>query len=93
MYPVLEVILVDTLVLNHSLPMDLLIFCSRTILNRRRPQFVNNAFRDGTLKTTGTDLDKIMPPMRRFGGGDRLQQKNSLIEKLKEFFDKYFGLV
>ena len=56
-------------------------------------QFVNNAFRDGNLKTTGTDIDKIMPPMRRFGGGDRLQQKYDVIEKLKVFFDKYFGLI
>lgn len=56
-------------------------------------QFVNNAFRDGNLKTTGTDIDRIMPPMRRFGGGDRLQQKNAVIEKLKIFFDKYFGLI
>ncbi|MBE6521670.1 MAG: type I restriction endonuclease subunit R [Thermoplasmata archaeon] len=65
--------------------------------NKLRPeetaQFVSNAFRDGTLKTTGTDIDKIMPPMRRFGGGDRLQQKNTVIEKLKTFFDKYFGLI
>ena len=56
-------------------------------------QFVDNAFRDGNLKTTGTDLDRIMPPMRRFGGGNRLQQKNDIREKLKAFFDKYFGLV
>jgi type I restriction enzyme R subunit len=56
-------------------------------------QYVNNAFRDGDLRTTGTDIDKIMPPIRRFGGGDRLQQKNAVIERLKTFFDKYFGLI
>ena len=28
---------------------------------------VENAFRDGVLKTTGTDVDRILPPMSRFG--------------------------
>lgn len=28
--------------------------------------FVENAFRDGTLRTTGTDIDKILPPTSRF---------------------------
>ena len=55
-------------------------------------QFVNNSFRDGSMKTTGTDIDKIMPPMSRFGGG-RIEQKATVIEKLKQFFEKYYGLV
>ena len=53
--------------------------------------FVTNAFRDGELRTTGTDIDKILPPVSRFGGG-RSQKKQSVIEKLKSFFEKYFGL-
>ena len=32
-------------------------------------KFVENAFRDGVLKTTGTDVDRLMPPVSRFGGG------------------------
>ena len=32
-------------------------------------RFIEIAFRDGVLKTTGTDIDKIMPPVSRFGGG------------------------
>ena len=34
-------------------------------------RFVANAFRDGALKTTGTDIDQILPPVSRFGGGNR----------------------
>ena len=34
-------------------------------------KFVENAFRDGEIKTTGTDIDKLMPPVSRFGGGNR----------------------
>ena len=57
-------------------------------------KFVDNAFRDGILKTTGTDLDKIMPPVSRFGGGgSRDKKKQTVINKLKIFFEKYFGLV
>ena len=57
-------------------------------------KFVENAFRDGILKTTGTDIDRLMPPVSRFsGGGSRDQKKQTIIEKLKTFFEKYFGLV
>jgi len=55
-------------------------------------KFINNSFRDGALKTNGTDIDKIMPPVSRFGGG-REAKKQSIIEKLMQFFEKYFGLV
>ena len=54
-------------------------------------KFVANAFRDGALKTTGTDIDKILPPVSRFGGG-RAKKKQTVLEKLKAFFEKYFGL-
>lgn len=56
-------------------------------------KFIQNSFRDGTIKTTGTDIDKLMPPVSRFGGGNRIEKKQSVIEKLKAFFEKYFGLV
>jgi type I restriction enzyme R subunit len=55
-------------------------------------KFVTNTFLAGTLKTTGTEIDKIMPPVSRFGGGGRAQKKQGVIEKLKLFFEKYFGL-
>ncbi|HPL90117.1 MAG TPA: type I restriction endonuclease subunit R [Caldisericia bacterium] len=55
--------------------------------------FVDNAFRDGSLKTTGTAIDKIMPPVSRFGGGNRATRKQSIIERLLKFFEKYSGLL
>ncbi|MDD3663589.1 MAG: type I restriction endonuclease subunit R, partial [Candidatus Pacebacteria bacterium] len=33
--------------------------------------FLENSFREGEIKTVGTDIDKIMPPVSRFGGGNR----------------------
>ena len=55
-------------------------------------RFIDNAFRDGILKTTGTAIDKIMPPVSRFGGG-RAAKKQGIIEKLMIFFEKYLGLI
>lgn len=55
-------------------------------------KFLDNAFRDGQVKTNGTDIEKILPPMRRFGGGNRAEKKENIIIKVKKFFEKYFGL-
>lgn len=55
-------------------------------------KFLDNAFRDGQVKTNGTDIEKILPPMRRFGGGNRVEKKENIIEKVKKFFEKYFGI-
>ena len=56
-------------------------------------KYIENAFRDGSIKTTGTDIDKLMPPTSRFGGGNRANKKQGIIDKLTAFFDKYFGIV
>ena len=55
-------------------------------------KFMENAFCDGAIKTTGTDIDKLMPPVSRFGGGNRAKKKQNVIEKFNVFFEKYFGL-
>ena len=55
-------------------------------------KFISNAFKDGEIKETGTDIDKIMPPVSRFGGSGREKKKQNVIDKLKNFFDKYFGI-
>ena len=45
--------------------------------------FIDNSFRDGQVRTTGTDIDRILPPMSRFGGGNRQEKKKSVIEKIQ----------
>ena len=55
-------------------------------------KFVDYSFRDGSMKTTGTDIDKILPAMSRFGGGNREKKKATVIEKLKAFFERFFGI-
>ena len=55
-------------------------------------KFLENTFRYGEVKTIGTDINKIMPPMSRFGSGNRTKKKQIIIEKIQKFFEKYFGI-
>ena len=55
-------------------------------------KFLDNSFRDGEVKTTGTDIEKILPPMRRFGEDNKTERKQTIIEKISKFFEKYFGI-
>lgn len=55
-------------------------------------KFIEVAFRDGSVKTTGTDIDRLMPPMSRFGGGNRAEKKQGIIAKLLGFFERFFGI-
>ena len=42
---------------------------------------------------THLDIDKLLPPISRFGGtGTRAKKKQGVIDKLKTFFEKYFGI-
>ncbi len=55
-------------------------------------RFLEDSFRNGEVKTTGTDIDKLMPPVSRFGGGNRAARKQTIIDKLKAFFERFFGI-
>lgn len=56
-------------------------------------QYITNAFQAGELKTNGTDIDRLMPPVSRFGGGNRAAKKQGIIGRLKAFYEKFFGIV
>lgn len=56
-------------------------------------KFVNNAFRDGYIPTTGTSLAKVLPPVSRFTPtGERTKKRNIVLEKLKTFFNKFWDI-
>ncbi len=55
-------------------------------------KFIEASFRDGSIKTSGTAIDKLLPPMSRFGGGNRAEKKQGVIDKLKTFFERFFGI-
>lgn len=55
--------------------------------------YVESAFRDGQLRTSGTAITKILPPVSRFASdGGHGEKKKSVVEALTRFFDRFFGL-
>ena len=54
-------------------------------------EFMKNAFKNGEIKTIGTDIDKILPPMSIFGG--KAKKKERVIDLLTHYFEKYQGLM
>ena len=55
--------------------------------------FVQNAFRDGNLTTTGTAISKVLPPVSRFSpGGERTKKRESVISRLTSFFERFFDI-
>jgi type I restriction enzyme R subunit len=55
--------------------------------------FVRNAFRDGSLATTGTAITKVLPPVSRFSPtGERTKKRESVLSKLASFFERFFDI-
>ncbi|MHA3722481.1 type I restriction endonuclease subunit R [Leucobacter sp. HY1910] len=56
-------------------------------------RFVEAAFRDGALRTTGTAITKVLPPVSRFSKDrNHSAKKQRVIRLLGDFFDRFFGL-
>ena len=56
-------------------------------------RFVETAFRDGAIQTSGTAITKVLPASSRFtGDGGHGEKKQRVLDKLAEFFERFFGL-
>jgi type I restriction enzyme, R subunit len=56
-------------------------------------KFIKNAFRDGIIPTTGTSINKILPPISRFTQtGERTKKRETIIEKFTRFFERFFDI-
>lgn len=56
-------------------------------------KFVRNSFRNGGVAATGTDLAKVLPPVSRFSpGGERSKKRESVLDKLTCFFERFFDI-
>ncbi|TAL50797.1 type I restriction endonuclease subunit R [Patescibacteria group bacterium] len=56
-------------------------------------KFIQNAFRDGVVATTGTAIAKVLPPVSRFSpSGERTQKRESVLSKLTGFFERFFDI-
>jgi len=55
--------------------------------------FIENAFRDGSISTTGTAITKVLPPVSRFSKtGERTKKRETIIEKFTRFFERFFDI-
>lgn len=55
--------------------------------------FIKNAFRDGGVAVTGTAIAKVLPPVSRFSPtGERTQKRESVLNKLTSFFERFFDI-
>ena len=56
--------------------------------------FIDNAFRDGGIPSTGTAITKILPAVSRFSkNNNHAEKKQAVLERLGAFFERYFGLI
>ena len=56
-------------------------------------KFIKKSFEQGRVETNGTEVSNILPPMNMFTPtNDRQEKKNKVIDKLLEFFDKFFSI-
>lgn len=57
---------------------------------------MEHTFRDGELRTTGTEIIEILPRVSRFATHPEQSLdgvKQRVVTKLTEFFERFFGLV
>lgn len=64
-------------------------------LNREKAlEFIEQSFRNGEVRESGTGIADILPPMGLFGNAGvlRAEKKKTVIKRLKEFFDRFFDI-
>lgn len=55
-------------------------------------KFMSDCFDNGFVKTTGVEINNIMPPLSRFYTYNRDEKKEHVLDVLQEYFDKYSNL-
>ncbi len=55
-------------------------------------KFLNNCFRDGEVKTFGTEINALMPKMSLFGNSGHAQKKQTIIDRFQTFFERFYGV-
>jgi type I restriction enzyme R subunit len=55
--------------------------------------FIETAFRDSAIQAGGTAITRILPPVSRFtAGSNHAIKKQTVLDKLGVFFDRFFRL-
>lgn len=56
-------------------------------------RFIESAFRNGSVQTSGTAIAKIIPPVSRFSPDQiRGKKRETVLDKLATFFNKFFDI-
>lgn len=56
-------------------------------------RFMTRAFQEGQVQEMGTEVSRILPPMPLFSKGkERSRKKETVLEKLKAFFTRFFDI-
>ena len=55
--------------------------------------FIDTAFDDGAISTSGTAITRVLPPASRFApDGGHGEKKQRVLQRLGTYFDRFFGL-
>lgn len=71
------------------------IIADEKLVEAEARKFMESAFRNGEVRESGTAVVKILPPVSMFnrgGSGSRAEQKNRVLRKLKQFFERFSGM-
>ena len=56
-------------------------------------RYIESAFRDGYVQETGTAITRVLPPVSLFTpSGERSQKRETVLSKIKEFFQWFFDI-
>lgn len=56
-------------------------------------EYVDRAFQDGAIQTGGPAITRVLPPVSRFSAeGGHGETKQRVLDKLGDFFERFFGL-
>lgn len=56
-------------------------------------EFIKKSFDRGSVEENGTEIVNILPQMSRFSiDNDRAKKKQRVLDKLIEFFDRFFSI-
>lgn len=54
---------------------------------------MERAFGDGFIEVAGIEITRILPPISRFSvNSDRTQKKDTVINKIVDFFERFFNI-
>ena len=67
------------------------IITEENLKEKETRKFLESCLLNGEVKTSGTDIDNLLPPMSWFDV-KRAEKKQRVIDKFRTFFDRFYGI-